>query len=297
MIKLGKRGELTTQQIVLLIILILSFAVVLFFIFRLNLYNSTEEEICRNSVVARGSQVIPPESFPLECKRQYICITGDKTCEGMTKPEKYDVKTKEEVYQVLADEMADCWWMFGEGKVDYVKNDMKSKLYCSICSQIEFDDSLEKIFNGKTFDKREFYQYLSLKNISGQDQTYSEYLFGTKNIDSLIQSPSVSDFGKVDLTSQYYILMGISSDVSKGGWAVAGGSVIAGLLLTPITGGYSLVSVVGFVAVAGGASASAFFLAPVVEGLSGNEYVLPSLIKVNSNEFNDLNCEEIATLS
>ena len=57
------------------------------------------------------------------------------------------VKTETEVYGILADEMADCWWMFGEGKVNYVGKDLPEKqLYCSICSQLAFDNSLEEIF-------------------------------------------------------------------------------------------------------------------------------------------------------
>ena len=91
--KKNRRGEMTSQQIVILIILIASFAVLLFFLFRLNLGSETEKEVCHNSVVARGSSVIPTEAVPLDCKRSYVCITEDGTCESMTKPIKKKVGT------------------------------------------------------------------------------------------------------------------------------------------------------------------------------------------------------------
>ena len=50
----NKKGEMTTQQIVLLIILIASFAVILGFLFKLNFGAESEKDICHNSVVLRG---------------------------------------------------------------------------------------------------------------------------------------------------------------------------------------------------------------------------------------------------
>jgi len=49
-----KKAELTTQQIVTIIILIISFAVILFFIFRMNFGEIEKKEICHNSVLAKA---------------------------------------------------------------------------------------------------------------------------------------------------------------------------------------------------------------------------------------------------
>src|SRR4030043_1597502 len=166
----SKKADITTQQIVLLIILIASFAVILFFIFRLNLGKTSVEEVCHNSVVSRSSSVLPEESIPLNCQTTYICITKDGSCEKMSGSfEKKKVATSDEVYSVLANKMADCWWMFGEGKLNYVGEDLLSgNLYCSICSQLAFDNSLNDIFSNGEIDKKNLYDYLSKTNISGK---------------------------------------------------------------------------------------------------------------------------------
>ena len=62
------------------------------------------------------SASISEDAIPLKCSRIYICISKDGTCERMTKPEVKKVKTEDEIYNILAEEMATCWWMFGEGK-------------------------------------------------------------------------------------------------------------------------------------------------------------------------------------
>ena len=139
---LGKKGELTTQQIVIIIILIVSFIILLYFMFQLDFRNQSDSELCRNSVITRAGSGIPTDSVPLKCSRSDICITSDGSCDGMVNPEKFKVKSKEEVFKVLANEMADCWWMYGEGKYDYIGDTTLKRNYCSICAQILFDDSL-----------------------------------------------------------------------------------------------------------------------------------------------------------
>ena len=139
-----KKGEMSTQQIIMMIVLITSFVVILFFLFRLNLGGESQDQLCQNSVMMKASP-LSSSSTPLNCYRNYICITEDGSCEGLVKPEKIKVKSLDEIYEALANEMADCWWVFGEGKVNYVGDDLTYNNYCSICSQILFDDSLNEI--------------------------------------------------------------------------------------------------------------------------------------------------------
>ena len=54
-----KRGELTSQQLVTIIILIISFAVILILIFKLNLGQESDKEICHNSVVMNSKSKNP----------------------------------------------------------------------------------------------------------------------------------------------------------------------------------------------------------------------------------------------
>jgi len=295
-----KKGELTTQQIVVLIILVASFAVILFFIFRLNLGRETANEICHNSVIMRGKSVLPTDVIPLKCKRQYVCLSEDGSCESLTKPDIIKVKTKKEVYGALADQLAECWWMFGEGKINYAGKDTLPKIYCPICSQIAFDNSVKKeIFNGKgDFGKKKLYEYME-KTKRSDGKTYSSYLGIGKF------SKFKGNFGSIDLDKYYYSLTGITSDVNTLGWIIGVGTgaalVAGGLILSPVTGGLSLGSVIGILSVAGSATAGGIaggtIIAPLIKGLNNKQLIPSSLIKVNSPEFKALNCSEILTSS
>lgn len=308
----NRKGELTTQQIILLIILIASFAIILFFLFRLNLGSETDAELCHNSVITRGSSVIPSDSVPLKCSREYVCITEDGSCEGMTNPQVEKVKTSNEVYSVLAGKMAECWWIYGAGSVDYVGKDFfKKDNYCSICSQILFDDSLNGIkdsegnpaFESGEISKDDLYDFLAVAQYSDQ-QTYAEYLFGTNDLGLLKQTVSEDQnaeatFGKITIgKDQYWIVMGITSEVSGRAWKVAVGAVVGavvGFISAPVAG-----IIAGAVIIGAGELGSRInpeILAIPVEGNGvDNTFMAPTIVEVNSEKFDALNCYSIESL-
>lgn len=290
--RLNKKGDITTTQIIVLIILITSFIVILLFLFRLNLGKTSDKEICHNSVIMRGSSVLPKESIPLNCQTNYLCITQDGSCEKMSGTyETKKVKIKEEVYEILANEMADCWWTFGEGKLNYVGKDFQSDLYCSICSQISFDNSLE-IFENKEIDEQSFYNYLANNKISGKDISYLDYLVGLKSSKDIEESLQTANYGfrKLSIEKQYFIIMGILSQAGVENWVGAGvgiGMIGGGILLGPlgiIVGG----------AIGGGGG---YILGTAVQGESGNHYLAPTIIEANSEDFAKLRCGSIKTLA
>jgi len=294
----NRRGEITTQQIVLLIILIVSFAVILFFLVRLNLGSTSDTEVCHNSVVSRSSGVIPTESIPLNCKTSYICLSKDGTCEKMTSPKIEKVKTKEEVYSILAEDMSECWWQFGEGKLNYISSQFTSDLYCSICYQLAFDDSID-FFENNEINKNEFYVYLSSTNVSGKDITYLDYLVGltsSQTIESTLTSQN-ANFGKMSLDKQYYIMMGIFSKVGVVGWIAAGAATTGIVASVILSGGLSIPILIaaGGGAIAGGVGG--YFLGTAFSGDSGHQYLSPTIIEANSKDFNSLNCSSINTLA
>jgi len=295
----NKSAEITTQQIVLLIVLIVSFAVILFFLLRLNLGKTSESEVCHNSVVTRSSGVIPKGSIPLNCETTYSCLTKDGTCEGMTSPEIEKVKTKEEVYNVLAEQMADCWWQFGEGKLNYVEKDLlANNLYCSLCSQIVFDNSLNMFENGE-IDKNGFYDYLANTNMSDKGISYLEYLSGIKGSQEIKSTLSAgnSNFGKINLGKQYYIMMGVVSQVSALKWVLFGVGVGAGLGVIVFTGGAGTPVVLALGIGAATGAAGGYFAGTVVKGESGDTYMPPTLIEANSADYQALKCKDIKTLA
>ncbi len=310
LIKKYKKGELTTQQLVILIILIVSFVVILLFYFRLNFKQGTEKELCHNSVIMRGNSVLSSvkEALPLNCNTKYFCITKDGSCEKMNKPKIEKVKTKEEVYNILAEKMADCWWMFGEGKVNYVAKNFKKKNYCSICSQVAFDDSVLKVkgFEKGQINKDDFYNYLANKKISNKDITYSEYFFGTKDLNKLkemaLNQKGVGTFGVMDLNKQYFVLMGITSEVG-GLWKVGTIIGVPALIFIGVTNPIGWV--VGGVILGGSVvvgkvsnSINPEISAIVVNGKGiNNKFMAPTIIEANSDKFKSLNCASVSTLA
>ena len=298
---MDKRGELSTQQMVVLIILIASFGIILFFIARLNLGETSEQEICHNSVITRGSSVLPTGSVPLNCKRSYVCLTRDGSCESLTKPIKEKVETKEEVYHVLAEEMATCWWMFGEGKINYVGDDFFENLYCSICTQVAFDDSVQDIFTAGVVDKSEFYEYLTNNNVEGKEESYSEYLKIGESLE-LENTLKENDatFGSFDLSKQHYVFTGIYSDLGVWKWVAsvaAAGAALGGIIAVPFTSGLSLGVTAAILTggVAGGVGGH--YIGTAYRGESGHDYLPIVFVEVNSPEFKSFKCKSITTLS
>ncbi len=318
------KGEITSQQIVILVVLIASFAILLFFLFRLNLGEETDKELCRNSVLLKGKSVFK-DSTLLNCKKSYVCLTADGDCDSseLFNPEIVKVQTEEEIYRTLGDEMRDCWWMFGEGRVNYVGDDLTRNNYCSICSQVVFDDSVKTIFDGKSEINREtLYTFLGDNNVSGSGDSYLKYLYGFEEVD-LIKEHLVNqgtDWGVINMESPngYLITTGIKSEVGKLNWVVVAGSVGAvgtatvalalGIIAAVPSGGLSLVAagaaITGVItsAVSGGVIGGALgagvggFVGFTIDGASDEADFLASTI-ISPEGFAGLDCEEVVTLS
>ncbi|MDP2673185.1 MAG: hypothetical protein Q8O84_05215 [Nanoarchaeota archaeon] len=150
---MNNKGELTTQQLVILIVLIASFAVILFLLWRLNLGETSDKEICHNSVVLRSQSKIIGS---LDCRTNYVCISGGEDCSAFTQTIKTNAKTEEEISKAIKQEIDDCWWMFGEEKVDYIGYSWKLDIIvgnqCAICSIIKFDDKIQEEFPEINFE-------------------------------------------------------------------------------------------------------------------------------------------------
>jgi hypothetical protein len=157
------RGEITTKQLVSIIILIVSFVVILFLIMRLDLGETSVKEICHNSVVLKAKN--PAGGLTggdFDCKTSYVCISGGEDCEDFVYDVKLkvDVEKKNEILKILAEEMADCWWMFGEGELNLGGASRKNQ--CAICSQIKFDKKLQE----KEITYGDLREYLFAENIA-----------------------------------------------------------------------------------------------------------------------------------
>jgi len=320
MTKKIKRGEITTEQIVLLIVLIASFVVLTGFIVRLDIGETSEMEVCHNSVITRSSGFFAKQVIPLNCKTSYICLTRDGSCEKMTSPEVKKVKTKEEVYEALAEEGVNCWWMFGEGKAEYIGDKFTSELYCSICSQIAFDDSLENMFvvnpssvsranagipetySNSLISREDFYKYLADTNVPGKDITYLDYFLGLKNAELISNALKTnnSNWGYIDVTKWHFVMMGEFSQVGtfqnilKG---AAKGILLALVLPVPVVGGPLAMGIVVSNYYDPLHKGGNYMLGTVMTGESGHGYLSPAIIEANSEDYNQLKCADVKTLA
>ncbi|MCK5624540.1 hypothetical protein KAI04_01740 [Candidatus Pacearchaeota archaeon] len=313
-LKKNNKGELSTQQIIMLIILIMSFIVILYFLFRLNLGESGEKEICYNSVVMKANPVLSKGDVSLNCQRTYVCLTKDGSCEAMTNPNIRKVETSDEVYKALADEMADCWWMFGEGTIDYVGDKAKESNYCSICSQIAFDDSMKEIeeFDLGKINQDELYTYLAKTPLSENKETYAEYFFNTKDMEllktsiseNINNSEAIETFGTINLDEQYFVITGITSEIGNTYKWIGGITIGVGVITLPFTGliAGAIVVSTGIGTVIGGDDLAGLFepkiAAITVEGDGvENEFMAPTIIEARSETFKLLNCKDILTVA
>lgn len=171
----NKTGELTTQQLVTIIILIVSFGVILILLFRLDLGEITNREICHNSVVlkSKGENLVGK----LDCKTDYLCISGGGECKDFnpTTTTEVDSNNKEEILKAIADERDNCWWMFGEGKLDYVgyswKLDIIVGTHCAICSVVKFDEKIQEQYLELSIDNKTILtneKYLIITGMKGE---------------------------------------------------------------------------------------------------------------------------------
>ncbi len=181
-----KKGELTSEQIVIWVIVIASFIIIIAFIAGLNLTGMTDEEQCKLSVVSRATMPLDvAKSFiPLNCNTKKICITSGKgNCGdvfGGESPQiislpgdpKAAIKLIE---KTSADEMYSCWNVMGKGKLDLFNNAKakfgvnSAKRVCVMCSRIAIDPSV----NASLLEQVDINTYMQLNQISSNsEQTY-----------------------------------------------------------------------------------------------------------------------------
>ena len=305
----NRRGDITMPVLIGIIILIASVALIFIFWDRLDLGNVGDETLCYNSVISRASVLELSKDIAapaLNCKTGYYCISKDGTCEMMSSSTNIiKVETADDVYGAISEKMASCWSQFGEGRYDYIGEKLSKSLYCSNCYQIGLDDSLDMFSEGK-IDQRELYRYMSKTNVSGTDSSYLDYLIGinAETIENGLDSAG-SEFGSFNIGKQYFVVMGIYSDIAEWKTAVLGGATAVGVfslltLTTIVTGGAAIPGILVIVGATGAGAvggAAGYFVGTIAEGESGQQFLTPTLVETNSQDYSNLNCSSIATLS
>ncbi len=153
-----RNGELTSKQLVTIILLVVGFAILLIFYASFPWRQEASKQACHQSVVMRATMPsVAQNMIQLNCKTSKICLTASrfgkcKEFEGSNDVRRIVVRSKEDIERALIQEMYDCWWMMGEGKISLFSRYIAetyglSKIYptCVICSRIAFADDIGRV--------------------------------------------------------------------------------------------------------------------------------------------------------
>ena len=146
-----------------------------------------------------------------------------------------------------------------------------------------------------------------------KEMTYAYYLLGTNDVERFKRelsnmAGSEVSFGTVDIGKKHFIVMGITSEVNKVGWAIRGaalgGVLVVGLATFGVgTAGFAAI-LVGELAMGGvgaGVAEISDMISPRISAITRegdgvkNKFMAPTIIEANSEEFKSLNCEEVLT--
>ena len=148
--------------------------------------STTDKEACRASVELKAQTILGiikyQGNIPLKCNVQSIEIknTGEF----------------KKVDETIANAMYDCWYQFGEGKIDFLNTyDLTDNRYCFLCNKISFDDSI-KNKNIVGLDN-----YLKEQKIGGGSSiTYADYFYTDSS------NKDLSQFNNFNTNKPLYIL-------------------------------------------------------------------------------------------
>ncbi|MBU3923464.1 MAG: hypothetical protein KJ592_00950 [Nanoarchaeota archaeon] len=146
MIGKNKRGIETPMYVIISLILgLIVLTLSLYFIF--NEYFNQDEldwQMCRQSIALRASlpevdlkvlKTDTKDAFPLKCKTEVVSI-------GKGDPDY--------VYGKISEAIAEGWYMFGEGKFNFIHRDnYKTQTVCMVFARIHYTDELLKDFEKK----------------------------------------------------------------------------------------------------------------------------------------------------
>ena len=166
--KRGKKGEITSTQIVTFFLLLAGFVILLLFLpalFKIFGKGEVNRDVCHLSVIARASAPAGSAWIPLKCTTEKVCVSesgkddacsdkqfaGEKEIRGV-KLEGSDEEKAKIIEKEIADSMLFCWQMIGEGKLDlfrkvsdskFIPKFTESKPKCLVCSRLAFTSDIK----------------------------------------------------------------------------------------------------------------------------------------------------------
>ncbi|MFH1710877.1 MAG: hypothetical protein ABH840_01035 [Nanoarchaeota archaeon] len=164
---MNQKGEVTTTQIVGLVLLLFGFAIIILFLVSYPWKSGIDKEACheqivmRSSVNLKGLNVGTKSIIPLDkCGTEKICLSmsgGDCEEFGPATSEdritKISVKNENDVMIVFANSLYDCNSLLGKGQLDFLPKGFSEKKYCLSCARIAFDkEAKEKLKDINYYD-------------------------------------------------------------------------------------------------------------------------------------------------
>ena len=179
-----KKGELTSAQIIGLVLAIAAFLIVFSLFLVLKSSDYTEKDVCHLSVLTRATAPSSAQAaVPLKCTTQKICLNDGKgqcdeafageKAEQISLPSDQDQAARK-IEEVTAAAMYDCWQMMGEGKLDIFHNAYTQfninpeRTTCVVCSRVAVD----KQVNPTILEKVNVNEYLRKNQVPGSSLTY-----------------------------------------------------------------------------------------------------------------------------
>ena len=280
-----KKGELTSAQIITIVIAIMGFLIVLIALYLIFGGGfQTDEDVCKLSVLTRATAPGAAQNLiPLKCRTSKICITNDssgKCSEQFAGESNVQViklsggitDKRKKIEEVSANAMYDCWSMMGEGKLDLFGSATtdfglgKVTSSCVICSRVAIDKSVGNnvLFidgdaaKGSAIDITD---YMKRTQIPGQSLTYlqaftdrgvSSYAKVEPSMTSTLLTTDISTSTKANNEIAFVFMQIKSKEVTEvlKNMALAGGTVAGGTFMSPAGGvasmaGRAVIGVVG----------------------------------------------------
>jgi hypothetical protein len=259
---MGKRGEISSPQIVMLILAIAAFLVVLVFLGLFKDSVNPNDEGCRFSVLTRATTPSAAQAaIPLKCTTKKICISesgksdackeflGEKNVVGVDLKGTLEQK-KELIEKTSADAFYSCWNMMGRGKLDLFGTfggyyGKQQKNTCVVCSRIAFsgvDENLLRQIDVQNYMKNNNAPNSNLKYVSALADDAGTKTFSSFKVKDFSNQQLNTDTPRINLDSSSGTQIAITfSQIKQIGWQEAlknyGYSVVGGtFLISEISG-------------------------------------------------------------
>lgn len=176
--------------------------------------------------------------------------------------EKTEMIDQDKASRIIADAMASCWQMVGEGKIDPFSNWEKEGSYCMICKTIRFDEELKKYYKESLTDKDKLDKRGEKSFITSpipymikpgnrwlfNQKNYFEYIYGVKDPNQVFSEEEIDSMEKMIVTDNSVIMLKMYKHNDKDSLATLasyGALILGGLMV--IAGGVLIFTGVGFV--------------------------------------------------